>query len=169
MSEKAKRIFLTLTIIVPFLFYCLYYYGHMLKNAPYKFTEFKSMVFQYGDDGKLVNKYNSATGDYEYINKHDSLVKKTLWLTKSDLLYLHRKAADLGFWDFPSNELNKDTAILKGEKPPRYLMEFNYQRKSKKVLFDASFMGDEKLKDANVQMIKEIMHVLADAEEREKK
>jgi hypothetical protein len=169
MSEKAKKIFLLFTIIVPFLFYCVYYYGHMLKNAPYKFTEFKSFTIQYGDGDSLINKYNSLTGDYQYVNKRDSLIKTNLLLTRNDLLYLHRKAADLGFWDFPAVELNSDTAKFKGAKPPRYLITFNYQRKSKKVLFDASFNGDDKLKDANQNLIKEIMHVLADAEDRQKK
>src|SRR6187402_3060585 len=130
MSNRGKKIFLILSIIVPFLMYCVYYYGMMVKNAPYKFVEFDSIVFQYGTGDSLVNKYNSKTGEYQYINKHDSLVKMHLRLTKDDLLYLHRKAADLGFWDFPSSELG-DTASRAGVKPPRYLIEFNYKRKSK--------------------------------------
>jgi hypothetical protein len=103
MSDKAKKIFLILTIAVPFLMYCVYYYGRMIKNAPYKFTEFNSFVIQYGTSDSLLNKYDSKTGAYQYLNKRDSLVKMNLLLTKSDLLYLHRKAADLCFWVFPSN------------------------------------------------------------------
>jgi hypothetical protein len=169
MSDKAKKVFLVLTIAVPFLLYCVYYYGHMIKNAPYKFTEFKYFVFKYGDGDSLVNQYNSLTGDYQYLNKRDSLIKTNLLLSKDDLLYLHRKAAEIGFWDFPSNELNTDTEKVKGVKPPRYYIEFHYLRKSKKVLFDASYNGDVKLKDANEQMIKEIMNVLADAQDKQKK
>jgi hypothetical protein len=169
MSDKAKKIFLGLTIIVPFLFYCIYYYGMILKDAPYKFTEFKSFTFQYGTGDSMINKYDSKTGDYQYLNNHDSLIKTNLLLPQSDLLYLHRKAADLGFWDFPANEVNNDTTDRHGIKPPHYLIQFNYQRKSKKVLFDAAFNGDVRLKDANEQMIKEIMHVLADAEDKQKK
>ena len=88
MSDRAKKIFLTLSVIVPFLFYCLYYYGMVFKNAPYKFTEFDSIVFQYGDRGNLLNKFNSKTGEYQYVNAHDSLVKMNLRLNKDDLLYL---------------------------------------------------------------------------------
>ncbi len=168
MQNRGKKIFLLLTITVPFLFYCLYYYGMMVKNAPYKFVEFESLVFQYGESDNLINKYNSKTGEYQYLNSNDSLIKKTLRLNKDDLLYLHRKAADLGFWDFPSQSLG-DTASRNGVKPPRYLIEFNYQRKSKKVLFDASFNGPAKLKDANERLIREIMNVLADKEARQKK
>jgi hypothetical protein len=91
-------------------------------------------------------------------------------LTKDNLLYLHRKAADLGFWDFPAVELNSDTnKLYNGLKPPRFYIEFNYERKSKKVLFDASFDGDARLKDANEHLITEIKHVLADAQDRQQK
>jgi len=169
MSDKAKKVFLLLTIVVPFLLYCIYYYTRMLKNAPYKFTEFTSFTIKYGTGDSLVNQYDSKTGNYQYLNKRDSLVKMNMLLSKTDLLYLHRKAADLGFWDFPVKELNPDTTGLMGQKPVRYDIEFNYQRKSKKVMFDQNFNGDPKLKDANQQLITEIMHVLSDAEDKQKK
>ena len=169
MSDRNKKIFLILTIVVPFLLYCVYYYSRMIKNAPYKFTEFKSIVFEYGKGDSMVNKYNSSTGAYQYLNKQDSLVKKQVYLTTDDMLYLHRKAAELGFWDFPSKELNRNSLKLKGEKPPRYYIEFNYKRKSKKVIFDSAYDGDYRLVDANKHLIEEIMHILADAEERQKK
>ncbi|MDB5130391.1 MAG: hypothetical protein JWR02_140 [Mucilaginibacter sp.] len=169
MSSSAKKIFLLLCIVVPFLFYCVYYYGNVFKNAPYRFAEFKSFTFQYGTRDSLANKYNSQTGDYQYINKHDSLVKTHLLLNKSELLYLHRKASELGLWDFPSDERENDTSHLKGAKPPRYLIEFSYQRKSKKVTFDANYAGPQKLVDANLQMVKEIQSVLTEAEGRQKK
>ena len=168
MSNRGKKIFLLLSIVVPFLFYCVYYYGMMVKNAPYKFAEFDSIVFQYGNRDSLLNKYNSKTGDYQFINTHDSLVKMHLRLTKDDLLYLHRKAADLGFWDFPSSEVG-DTVTTPGPKPPRYIIEFKYKRKSKRVVFDANFDGDPKLVDANERLIKEITTVLNDEEKKQKK
>jgi len=169
MSTTAKKIFLFLTIMVPFLFYCVYYYGRMLKNAPYKFTEFKSITIQFGSTDSLVNKYDSETGIYQFLDNHDSLVTKTLKLNKNDLLYLHRKAADLGFWDFPSDERSRDTIKYNGVKPVRFIIAYNYQRKSKKVIFDSRYAGDPKLIDANKQLIKEIQHVLANAEEKQKK
>lgn len=169
MSDKAKKIFVILTVGVPFLLYCVYYYSHMIKNAPYKFSEFKSFTIKYGTPDSMVNIYNSATGVYQYLNRNDSLVKINMPLSNTNLLYLHRKAADLGFWDFPSVELNTDSAKFKGHKSIRYYIEFSYERKSKKVLFDESFNGDSRLKDANEQLIKEITNVLNDVEEKTRK
>lgn len=169
MTDRSKRIFLASTIIIPFLAYCLYYYGHMFKIAPYKRTEFKSFIFKYGYGDSLFNQYNSVTGAYQYVNKQDSLIKTILKLSPADIDSLHRNAGELGFWDFPSNETGKDSVGQKGARPPRYYIEFNYKRKSKKVMFDASFNGDVRLKDANKRMVTEILKVLDDAETRNKR
>ena len=161
-STDKKKIFLIASIVLPFLAYCFYYYGMMVKNAPYKYSEFESLRFEYGYRDSLRNKFYSKTGDYQYVNKRDSLVKMKLKLTDDDLLYLHRKAAELGFWDFPPNETIDDTTV----RSPRYLIEFTYKRKTKRVIFDAAFNSDEKLKDANERLIKEIKSRLIDAESR---
>jgi hypothetical protein len=164
MNTRSKKIFLIMSIVVPFLLYCVYYYGMMIKNAPYKFSEFQSIRFEYGYGDTLNNIYDSKTGEYQFVNRRDSVVKIKLKLSKGDLLYLHRKAADLGFWDFPSNELNPD---VKG-RVPRYVIQFNYLRKTKKVMYDASYNGAEKLKDANDRLIIEIKKILSDAEARQR-
>jgi hypothetical protein len=169
MDSRFKKIFLISAVVVPFMAYCVYYYAGVFKNAPYKFTEFDSMIFEYGPGDSLVNKYNSKTGDYQFVDNHDSLVKKHLHLSKDDLLYLHRKAADLGFWDFPSMELGDTTIKQNGAKPLRYLIEFKYKRKTKRVLYDATFNGDPRLIDANQRLIKEIVKVLDEEEAKQKK
>jgi len=168
MSPRAKKIFLYLSIFVPFGIYCIYYYGMVLKDAPYKFAEFKSIQFEYGTGDSLVNKYDSNTGEYQYLNKRDSLIKTHVFLNKNELLYLHHKASDLGFWDFPSDERSSDTSKQRVQ-PLRYVMVFNYLHKSKKVIFDTNFSGPEKLVDANQRLIGEFKRVLNEAEAREKK
>jgi hypothetical protein len=140
----------------------------MIKNAPYRFSDFDSITIQYGDVDSLVNKYNSKTGDYQYLDRRDSLVKMHLHLSSDELLYLHRKAADLGFWDFPAKELADTTKGGKNESV-RYIIEFKYKKKSKTVVFDSGFVGDVRLIDANKTLIKEIKQSLLTAEERQKK
>lgn len=168
MNKRVKTTFIILSIALPFLLYCVYYYSMMIGNAPYRFSDFQSIVFEYGNGDSLVNKWNSKTKDYQYVTEHDSLVKMKLHVRNDDLLFLHRKAAELGFWNFPSVE-EGDSTKSGGKKTPHYLIEFNYKHKSKKVLFDEAFNGDPKLKDANEQMIKLIQQILNTEEEREKK
>ena len=166
MSSKSKKIFLALSIIVPFLFYCFYYYGMMVKNAPYKFSEFQSLTFKYGLGDSLVNQYDSSTGIYQYVNKRDSLIRKKVTLSKDDLLILHRRAAQLGFWNFPSEIVNQGEA---SKNTPHYYIELKYQRKSKKILFDLDYNGDAKLKDAVRRLIEEITNTINDAEDKSAK
>jgi hypothetical protein len=164
MTNKSKKIFLALSVIVPFMLYCFYYYGMMVKNAPYKFSEFESLTFKYGPGDSLINQYESKTHHYQFVTKADSLVKKKVKLTKDDLLYLHRKAAQLGFWDFPSEVTNTEESS--NPSSPRYYIELKYQRKTKKVLFDSDYNGDPKLKDAVRLLIEEIDRTISDAEDR---
>ncbi len=163
MSTRSKKIFIALSIAVPFLMYCMYYYGMMVKNAPYKFSEFESLTFKYGLGDSLVNQYSSKTQDYQYLNDRDSLVKTKVKLTKDDLLYLHRKAADLGFWNFPENmegPSNKAVSI------PHYYLEFKYQRKTKHIDFDADYAGKPQLTDAVKRLIEEVDERIKAAESR---
>ena len=168
MSERGKKIFLAICIITPFLLYCVYYYSIMIKNAPYKFSEFKSLTFKYGLGDSLINQYDSKTGNFQYVNERDSLIKTNIKLSKDDLLYLHRKAAEQGFWNFPE-ELSGANNPNRSKNSPHYYIEFNYQRKSKHVLFDADYNSNVKLRDAAAQMAKEISTVISDAQDKAKK
>ncbi len=169
MTDAGKKRFLFITIIGSFAVYCIIYYAQVFKHAPYNFKEFKSFVFKYGTRDSMVNYYNSATGEYNYLNKHDSLVKTHLFLTKLELDSLHVDARHLGFWDFPEKEISIDSTKPGFDKAPRYFIQFNYKRKTKTVTFDANFDGPLKLIDANKVMIKKITGILSEAEERQKK
>jgi hypothetical protein len=158
-----------ITILGSFLVYSLIYYGQVFSHAPYNFSEFKSFVFKYGTRDSMVNYYNSATGEYDYLNKHDSLIKTHLYLTKIELDSLHVDARHIGFWDFPDVETNTDSTSQGYGKAPRYFIQFNYKRKSKQALFDADYQGPLKLVEANKIMIKKITTILSEAKERQNK
>lgn len=165
MSTKAKKIFLALTIIVPFLAYCIIYYVPMFRNAPFKLKEFESIEFKWGLGNNLENSYNSATGDYQYVNAQDSLTKTNVKLRKDDILYLHSKASELGFWNFPDLIANAGTN-LDSSKVLRYVMVFNYKTKSKKVVYLTDYTEIQKLKGLAEQMKTLLMQSINDAEER---
>ena len=139
----------------------MYYYGMMVKNAPYKFAEFESLTFKYGTGDTLLNQYYSKTGDFQFVNAQDSVMKTKVKLSKDDLLYLHRKAADLGFWNFPEDM----ESGLKGQQA-RYYLEFKYQRKTKHIKFDVNYNGKPQLKDAVRRLIEEVNGRIEEAQKR---
>ena len=165
MNTKTKKIFLALTIIVPFLAYCVFYYMPILRNAPFKSTEFESFQFKWGVGNDLENTYDSASGDYQYVDSRDSVIKTNVKLRSNDMIYLHSKANELGLWNFPDVVANGGSD-LKSAKILRYEIQFNYKRKSKKVIYLTDYNEIPKLRDVAAQMIKLISQSINDAEER---
>lgn len=165
MSTKTKKIFLLLTIVVPFLVYCVIYYTPMLRNAPFRSDEFVSFQYQWGAGNDLVNSYDSATGDYQFLNRNDSLIKTNVKLRPNDIIYLHNKANELGYWNFPDVIANAGTDLEKS-KVLRYVFTFNYKRKTKKVIYLTDYTEIPKLENVAGQMKRLIEKTIGDAEER---
>jgi len=162
-SNKGKKIFLALTIIVPMIIYCYIYYKPIIQNAPFRKNDFVSMNYKWGIKDTLENQYDSKTGAYQYINNQDSTIKKTVFLKSDDILYMHAKANEIGLWNFPDTIGKKST---KSMSVPRYDMFFKYKEKSKHVIIYGDFDGNPKLLDAAVQMRKVIEETINQAEKR---
>jgi len=166
MSDRTKRIFLGICIILPFLIYCIYYYSAMVKNAPYRYADFQSVQLTYGYPDSMLNHFDSKTHEYNYLTKDGKLVQDTLKLRDDDLLYLHRKAQELGFWNLPDDmtvqaDQREDDARL-----PRYRLTYNYEEKSKTVVLDPDFPGPTKMVEAGRSTIDEVLRILASAKAR---
>lgn len=165
MSDRAKKIFLGICIIVPFLLYCFYYYSIMLKNAPYRFSDFENIVLKYGTGEELTSQFDTSTGIFQYLNSQDSLVTDTIRLRKDDLLYLHRKAAELGFWNLPDDMTTEGRTTADAE-VPRFYLQFNYLEKSKEVTLDADYPGNPKMTGTARSVVDEVRRVMSDAQGR---
>lgn len=168
MTSRGKRIFLFLTVVVPFLIYAIIYYAPIIRNAPFKAKEFVSMEYKWGVGNRLENSYNSATGEYKYLNDKDSLIIKHVELNARDKKFLDSNADEQGFWNLPDVVANNEND-LKNPKTLRYFMKFNYQKKSKEVTYLPNFDGNVRMKNAAAQMQKIIEQSIIDAEERAKK
>ncbi|SEL12300.1 hypothetical protein [Parapedobacter koreensis] len=170
MSEQNKKIFLAICIIVPFALYCYVYYSQLIRNAPYRFSDFESIVLKYGEGDSLVNHFNSKTGIYQYLNRNDSLVTDTILLREDDLRHLHGKAAQLGFWNLPDDMTSADTTQSPASgtvrATPRFYLQFNYKEKRKTVTLDADFGGNPKMLEAAKSVVDEVIRVINDARDR---
>src|SRR5690606_4313582 len=130
------------------------------------FSDFESIEITYGYPDSMLNFYNSKSHEYNYLTKDSQLIKDTLKLRKDDLLYLHRKAQELGFWNLPA-EMTVDLALRKpNERKPRYRLTYTYKEKSKTVTFDPDFSGPTKMIEAARTTIDEVTRMLAVAKSR---
>lgn len=165
MTDRGKKLFIFFTIVVPFLIYAIVYYKPIIMNAPFKAKEFVSLEYKWGVGKKLENSYNSATGEYKYLNDKDSLVIKHIELTQKDKKFLDSNADVQGFWNLPDIVGNSE-ADLNNPKMLRYFTKFNYEKKSKEVTYFPNFDGNPKMKSAAAQMQKVIEQYLADSEQK---
>lgn len=165
MNNRSKKIYLAVTIIVPFMLYSVYYYSEMIKKAPFRSTDFQTFVLKYGDGENLVNEYDSETGIFTYLNQRDSLVHTNVKLRKDDMLYIHHKAAELGFWNLPDELVMRDSSEA-SQTSPHFYLEMNYKEKSKSVLIDARYQGNSRMYDAAKSVISVVQQVIKDAEDR---
>eukprot|EP01132_Coremiostelium_polycephalum_P018692 gene18692-22266_t len=89
----------------------------------------------------------------------------TAVLRTNDIIYLHNKANELGLWNFPDVIANRG-ADLNSSKVLRYEIEFNYQRKKKKVILMSDYNEIPKLRDVSTQMKNLVAQSINEAEER---
>ena len=162
MSNRFKKIFLGLSISLPFILYCVYYYSVMVKNAPYKFIEFENITLKAGLGNNFDKTFSSKSMQYQYVDQRDSTVKMRVKISKDDLLYLHRKASDLGFWNWPEKMIGDTSG-----KSPRYLLQFDYQRKSKTIMIDAAYNSNNKLRDAALELVKTVDKTIENTADRQ--
>ncbi|MBE7175005.1 MAG: hypothetical protein INR69_01285 [Mucilaginibacter polytrichastri] len=161
MSTRFKKIFLSLSIALPFLAYCVYYYGQMIRNAPYKYSELVSIQFAAGQGKKVLADYNSEKAMYNYrTGRNDSLVHVKVKLFDRDRFYLHKQAADIGLWNMPDSMAGSGNA-------PYYEVVFNYKRKSKRIYIAMDYRGKMKLKDAAIQISRTVEKTINDAEDQQ--
>ncbi|KGE15663.1 hypothetical protein DI53_0585 [Sphingobacterium deserti] len=132
----------------------------MLKNAPYRFSDFEYITIAYGTRDSMLNTYNSATQDYQYVNRSNQVVKQKLKLTDDDLLFLHRKAMEMGFWNVDNDMTTPRKDSIEGHDVPRYELEYKYKEKSKKVVLDADYAGNQKMKDATKTTIEKVLEMI---------
>ncbi len=165
MTSRGKKIFIFVTVVLPILIYSVIYYAPILRNAPFKSADFVSFQYKWGEGPVLQNTYDSATGEYQYLNNKDSLIKTNVKLRKNDVLYLHHQANELGFWNFPNVIANKGTDV-NHSKVLRYTIQFNYKTKSKRVDFVSDYNEIPKLRDVAMSMKTLLENTINDAEDR---
>lgn len=165
MSKRFKTIFLSITIVIPFLIYCIIYYKPIFENAPFRANELVSVQIEWGTGQNLMNRYNSETGVYQYLNPADSVITIQVKLRKDDMLFIHGKASELGFWNFPELIANPGEDITKTP-APRYVITMKYKRKSKSVTYVSDYHDIPKLKNVAEQMQKMVISTINTAEDR---
>ncbi|SFG78771.1 hypothetical protein [Pedobacter insulae] len=165
MSSRGKEIFLILTVVIPFLIYCIVYYQEKFRYANFKAKDFVSFEYKWGVEPDLENSYNSLTGEFKYHNDRDSLIITNVKLSNADFKNLDSIADVQGFWNLPSVLANVE-ADLNNRKILRYDMKFVYKDATKSVLFLSNYDRNDRMRSAAAQMQKVIEQLIIDTEQK---
>lgn len=160
-----KNISLIATIAVIVIVGIGGYYLMNLKQGPYPASTFIGITYKWGLGDTLVNTYNSATNDYQYLDNKDRLVKKKVKLHANNIIFIHSKANELDFWNLPEIIANKNED-LKSKKVLRYEIVFNYEKKVKKIIFMTNYDEDIALAERIGQLQKIIKETIDEVDER---
>ncbi|HTM99884.1 MAG TPA: hypothetical protein VL088_14105 [Pedobacter sp.] len=168
MTSRGKKIFIFLTVVVPFLIYCIVYYQEKFRYANYKAKDFVSFEYKWGTKAPLENSYNSLTGEFKYHNDRDSLIETNVKLSSADFKELDSVADVQGFWNLPS-VLANTAADVNNHKILRYDMKFVYKDATKSVLFLSNYDRNDRMRSAAAQMQKVIEQLIIDTEQKQTK
>lgn len=163
--ELKKSISLIATIVAILIVAIGGYYFINLRKGPYSASDFISVNYKWGVGDTLLNSYNSATGDYQYLDKRDSLIKTNVKLRANNIIFIHSKANELDLWKLPNVIANPNTN-LKSKQVLRYEMVFNYEQKAKKIVFMTNYEEDPAIGNAAAELQKLIAQTISEAEER---
>lgn len=161
-SQLKKNLSLIATVAVILITATVGYYVIGLKKAPYEVANFESFTYKWGTEGRLDNSYSSATGDYSYLNNSDSLIKTNVKLRANEIIFIHNKINELGFWKLQA----KIGSQKANSKAPFYELQFNYKEKSKKLVVYSDFDQQPQLLDSAMQIMTMVQRVIDEAEGR---
>lgn len=150
------------SIAVLLLIALIGYYLVSLKKSSYQVADFESFTYKWGTSDNLVNSYSSLSGDYQYLNNRDSLMKSNVKLRANDIIFIHNKIGELGLWNLPST-IGQPTV---NSKAAVYELQFNYRNKAKRILIYSDFDGNPQLLDSAMQIKNLIQQVIDEAESR---
>jgi hypothetical protein len=159
-----KYISLIFTIVIILAVGIGGYYFLNLKKGPYPASDLLSISYKWGVGDTLVNSYDSATGNYHYLDSRDSLVKTKLKLKANNFIFLHSKANEADLWKLP-NLVTNSNANLKSNQVLRYEITFNYTQKSKRIVFMTDYNEDPTILKSVAQIQSAIEQILKEREE----
>jgi len=161
-AQLKKNFSLIATVAVIVIIAVVGYYVIGLKKAPYAVASFESFTYKWGNGTVLENSYSSANGAYQYLNKRDSLIKTQVKLRANEIIFIHNRINELGFWSLP-NLIGKPSS---NPKAPVYELQFNYNEKSKKIIIYSDFEGNPTLIDSAMHIQQVVQQVIDEAEAR---
>ena len=163
--DLKKSISLITTVILVVVILVVGYYFINLNKGPYKSSDFIAVNYKWGVGDTLANSYDSATGNYQYLDSRDSLIRTNVKLRSNNIIFMHSKANELNLWQLP-NVIANPNANLKSDQVLRYEFVFTYEKQVKKIVYLTDYNENQTVALAADELQKVVKQTIDEAEER---
>lgn len=136
------------------------YYLSSFKKSPYAVTSLESFSLKWGFANELKNSYSSSTGDYTFVDRRDSLVKTHVKLRANELIFIHSKLNEMGFWTLP-----EQVGAAQSESTC-YELELNYAESRKRLKVYTHDDRNPQQLDSAMRIISLVQKTIDEAESR---
>lgn len=141
------------------------YYILKVRSGGEKAASFVSLTYKWGMGDTLQNSYNSKTGDYQFLDKSDQLVKVNFKLRTNNIIFLHSKINQGDLLHVPDTIANPQ-ANLKDPKVLRYEFQFVYDDTTKNIVYLTNYDKDPIIADKASALQKVVQQIITEAEDR---
>lgn len=141
------------------------YYIMKLRSGGKKAVSFVSLSYKWGVGDSLQNSYNSKTGDYQFLDQRDRLIKENFKLRTNNVIYLHSKLNEQDLLLLPDTIANLGVN-LKDSTVSRYEFKFIYTDTIKNIVYFSNYDKDPVIRKKAIALKELVQQVIKEAEER---
>lgn len=141
------------------------YYIMKVRSGGKRAAAFVSLTYKWGVGDTLQNSYNSKTGEYQFLDQRDQLIKENFKLRTNNVIFMHSKINEQDLLNIPDTVANvgfdlKDTKVL------RYEFSFVYDDTTKNIVYFTNYDKDPIIADKASALQKVVQQIITEAEER---
>lgn len=141
------------------------YYIMKLRSGGKRAVAFVSLNYKWGVGDTLQNSYDSKTGNYQFLDQSDRLIKENFKLRTNNVIYLHSKIDEQDLLHIPDTVANVG-ANLKDPKVLRYEFQFVYDDTTKNIIYLTNYDKDPVIGTKASALQKLVQQTINEAEGR---
>ncbi len=141
------------------------FYIMKLRSGGKRAVSFVSLTYKWGVGDSLQNSYDSKSGNYQFLDQKDQLIKEKFLLRTNNVIYLHSKINEQDLLNVPDTIANVN-ANLKDSTVLRYEFKFVYDDMTKHIIYMTNYDKDPLIQTKASAMQKYVQQMILEAEER---
>lgn len=141
------------------------YFVMKMRSGGKRAASFVSLTYKWGVGDTLQNSYDSKTGEYQFIDQRDQLIKEKFKIRTNNVIFLHSKINEGDLLNIPDTVANAQ-ANLKDPKVLRYEFKFVYDDTTKNIIYLTNYDKDPVIRNRADGLQSVVQQIIAEAEER---